>query len=105
MRRSCWHSRTSGRTARRHPSGSAADDPGRATGPVLARPSSMSDLAPRWVCLDVGETLIDETRVWSVWAETLGIPTMTFLAAFGAVVDRGLDHASVFDVLGVPDWE
>ena len=65
----------------------------------------MSDLAPRWVCLDVGETLIDETRVWSVWAETLGIPTMTFLAAFGAVVDRGLDHASVFDVLGVPDWE
>jgi FMN hydrolase / 5-amino-6-(5-phospho-D-ribitylamino)uracil phosphatase len=58
----------------------------------------------RWVCLDVGETLIDETRVWSVWAEALGIPAMTFLAAFGAVVDRGLDHAEVFDLVGAPDW-
>jgi len=21
----------------------------------------------RWVCLDVGETLIDETRIWGAW--------------------------------------
>jgi HAD superfamily hydrolase (TIGR01662 family) len=65
----------------------------------------VSAAGPRWVCLDVGETLIDETRVWTVWADALGIPAMTFLAALGAAVDRGLDHASVFDVLEVPDWE
>jgi HAD superfamily hydrolase (TIGR01662 family) len=61
--------------------------------------------APRWVCLDVGETLIDETRFWSVWAEVLGIPAMTLMAAFGAIVDRGRYHAEVFDLLGVADWE
>lgn len=59
----------------------------------------------RWVCLDVGETLIDETRVWTLWADVLGIPVMTFMAAFGAVVDRGRDHAEVFDLVGVPDAE
>ncbi|MET0772736.1 MAG: HAD family hydrolase [Candidatus Limnocylindrales bacterium] len=58
----------------------------------------------RWVCLDVGETLIDETRIWSTWAEVLGISPMTFMAAFGANVERGREHADVFDLLGVPDW-
>jgi len=58
----------------------------------------------RWVCLDVGETLIDETRIWSTWADVLGIPRMTFLAAFGAVVARGQEHQDVFSLLGVTDW-
>jgi HAD superfamily hydrolase (TIGR01509 family) len=58
----------------------------------------------RWVCLDVGETLIDETRVWSTWAQVLGIPIMTFFAAFGATVERGLQHGAVFELLGVADW-
>jgi HAD superfamily hydrolase (TIGR01549 family) len=58
----------------------------------------------RWVCLDVGETLIEETRIWSIWAEVLGVPPMTLMAAFGAVVERGLYHAEVFQLLGVPDW-
>jgi HAD superfamily hydrolase (TIGR01549 family) len=65
--------------------------------------SSVTDRAQRWVCLDVGETLIDETRVWTIWADVLGVPAMTFLTAFGAVVDRGLDHGAVFDLFGVPD--
>ena len=58
----------------------------------------------RWVCLDVGETLIDETRVWSAWADELGIPRLTFMAAFGAVLDRGQDFRDVFDLVGAPDW-
>ena len=37
----------------------------------------------RWVCLDVGETLIDETRVWSTWADVLGVTPFTFMAALG----------------------
>ena len=56
------------------------------------------------MCLDVGETLIDETRIWSIWADVLGIPRMTFLAAFGAVVARGQEHQEVFSLLGVRDW-
>jgi HAD superfamily hydrolase (TIGR01662 family) len=58
----------------------------------------------RWVCLDVGETIIEETRIWTAWAEVLGIPPMTLMAAFGAIVERGRQHAEVFDLLGVPDW-
>ena len=46
----------------------------------------------RWVILDVGETIIDETRVWSIWADMLGIPRLTFLAGFGAVLARGGEH-------------
>jgi len=61
-------------------------------------------VSKRWVCLDVGETLIDETRVWSIWADVLGIPRLTFMAAFGAVVARGGEHSGVFPLLGVPDW-
>lgn len=61
-------------------------------------------MSQRWICLDVGETLIDETRVWSVWAEVLGIPAMTFLAAFGAAISRGMPPDTAFDLVGVPDW-
>jgi FMN phosphatase YigB (HAD superfamily) len=58
----------------------------------------------RWVCLDVGETLIDETRIWSTWADELGIPRLTFLAALGAVIERGGEHRDVFEVVGRGDW-
>jgi HAD superfamily hydrolase (TIGR01549 family) len=60
--------------------------------------------ADRWICLDVGETLIDETRLWSIWADELRVPLMTFMSAFGAAVARGREHHDVFTVLGVPDW-
>jgi FMN phosphatase YigB (HAD superfamily) len=59
----------------------------------------------RWVCLDVGETLIDETRIWSLWADKLGVPRLTFLAALGAVIARGGEHRDVFPIFGVDDWE
>jgi HAD superfamily hydrolase (TIGR01549 family) len=58
----------------------------------------------RWVCLDVGETLIDETRVWAAWADELGISRLTFMAALGAAVERGHDYRDVFDVVRRPDW-
>jgi HAD superfamily hydrolase (TIGR01549 family) len=58
----------------------------------------------RWVVFDVGETLIDETRVWSIWADMLGIPRLTFLAGFGAVLARGGEHRDVFELFGIPDW-
>jgi HAD superfamily hydrolase (TIGR01549 family) len=60
--------------------------------------------ADRWVVLDVGETLIDETRVWSTWADLLGIPRLTFLAGLGAALARGADYRGVFDLFGIDDW-
>jgi len=35
---------------------------------------------------DVGETLIDESRMWHEWADILGVPRFTFSAALGAVI-------------------
>jgi len=46
----------------------------------------------RAVIFDVGETLVDETRIWSDWADWLGVPRLTFLAVVGALIERGFDH-------------
>lgn len=61
-------------------------------------------MAARWVALDVGETLVDETRVWSAWADALGIPRLTFMAALGAALARGRDFRDVFEIVRRPDW-
>lgn len=53
----------------------------------------------RTVVFDVGETLVDETRHWGEWADWLGVPRLTFFAAFGVVVARGEHHRRVFEVL------
>ena len=58
----------------------------------------------RWVVLDVGETLIDETRVWSIWADMLGIPRLTFMAGFGSLIARGVEFRDIFEMFGFPDW-
>jgi HAD superfamily hydrolase (TIGR01662 family) len=55
----------------------------------------------RWVCLDVGETLIDESRVWETWAEILGVTRFTFMATMGAMLARGRQFDEVFEFLGV----
>jgi HAD superfamily hydrolase (TIGR01662 family) len=57
------------------------------------------------VCLDVGETLVDETRVWTTWADVLGVTPFTFMAGLGAVIARGSDHRGVFELVGRPDWQ
>ena len=56
------------------------------------------------MCLDVGETLIDETRIWSLWADVLGVPRLTLHAALGAVIARGGDHRDVFPIFGADEW-
>jgi HAD superfamily hydrolase (TIGR01509 family) len=50
----------------------------------------------RAVIFDVGETLVDETRAWGEWADWLGTPRLTFFAALGSLVERGLPHRQVF---------
>ena len=62
-------------------------------------------MADRWVCLDVGETLVNESRIWTCWAEALGESPFTFMAAMGAVLARGGDFRDTFKFLGYDDWE
>jgi len=50
------------------------------------------------VVFDAGETLVDETRVWGQWADWLGVPRLTFMAALGAVIARGGNHREVFEL-------
>lgn len=52
-----------------------------------------------WVAFDVGETIVDETRMWSEWAEILGVPSTHLFAALGAVIARAEHHTRVFDLL------
>lgn len=56
-------------------------------------------MALRAVFFDVGETLLDETRLWETWADSLEIPRFTFLATLGGVIARGEDHRRVFELL------
>ena len=48
---------------------------------------------------DVGETLVDETRHWGEWADWMEVPTFTFFSAMGAVIERGLNHREVFNLV------
>jgi HAD superfamily hydrolase (TIGR01549 family) len=52
--------------------------------------------APDIVVLDIGEVVIDETRVWSVWAGLLGVSPGTLMAVLGAAVSQGGDHHDAF---------
>lgn len=64
-------------------------------------------MTDRWVCLDVGETLIDETRVFRTWAETLGLPEFTVMAVLGGSIanaERPDQWRGFFEMLQRPDW-
>lgn len=50
------------------------------------------------VFLDVGETLVDETRIWGEWADWLEVPRLTLFAVLGSVAERGEPHTLVFEV-------
>jgi len=61
--------------------------------------------APDVVVLDIGEIVIDETRVWTVWAELLGVSPATLMAVLGAAVSQGGDHTDAFPhVAPNVDW-
>jgi HAD superfamily hydrolase (TIGR01549 family) len=61
--------------------------------------------APDVVVLDIGEVLVDETRVFTVWAELLGVSGGTLLAVLGAAIAQGEDHHAAFPhVAPNVDW-
>jgi FMN phosphatase YigB (HAD superfamily) len=51
------------------------------------------------VAFDVGETLVDETRLWSEWADWLQVPRFTFMAALGFLIGAGRSHREVFPLV------
>ena len=62
----------------------------------------------RWVVLDVGETLVDETRVFRTWAEIFGLPEFTLMAVLGGSItnaDNADDWRRFFDLIQHPDWQ
>ncbi|HKY47845.1 MAG TPA: HAD family hydrolase [Acidimicrobiia bacterium] len=49
------------------------------------------------VAFDIGETLINETRIWSRWADRLGVPRLSFIGVLGGVAAQGRPHREVFE--------
>jgi HAD superfamily hydrolase (TIGR01509 family) len=53
------------------------------------------------VVFDVGETLVDETNMWTRVAEAAGLTPFTLMAGLGATIALGRHHDDVWDLLGV----
>jgi HAD superfamily hydrolase (TIGR01549 family) len=49
------------------------------------------------VVFDVGETLVDEARLWAGWADYLGVPREAFRSALEEVIAQGQHHHAVFE--------
>ena len=64
----------------------------------------MTDRGSRWVVLDVGETLLDESRIWRIWADELGISQLEFMSVFGALVARGQGYQDIARYYPGLDW-
>ena len=62
----------------------------------------------RWVVLDVGETLVDETRVFRTWAEIFDLPEFTLMAVLGGSISNANDADGwrrFFELIGHPSWQ
>ena len=65
-------------------------------------------MSTRWVVLDVGETLVDETRVFRTWAEIFGLPELTLMAVLGGAISNGETADAwrrFFELVQHPDWQ
>jgi HAD superfamily hydrolase (TIGR01549 family) len=51
------------------------------------------------VAFDVGETLIDETRIWSRWADRLGVTRLTMMGVLGAMAAADRPHDDAFKIV------
>jgi HAD superfamily hydrolase (TIGR01509 family) len=53
------------------------------------------------VVFDVGETLVDETRMWERAADVAGVPRFTLMGVLGGLAARGEHHNRTWEILGV----
>jgi HAD superfamily hydrolase (TIGR01509 family) len=58
-------------------------------------------VALRAIVFDVGETLVDETRMWERAADAAGVPRFTLMGVLGGLAARGEHHDRVWELLGV----
>lgn len=59
-------------------------------------------MAIKAVFFDIGETLVDETRLWASVAEQHGIPVLTLVGVLGGLIERGVHHRELHALLA-PD--
>lgn len=55
----------------------------------------------RAIVFDLGETLVDETRQWTMVAAASGVPVFTLMGVLGGMIERRESHRRMFDVLGI----
>lgn len=55
----------------------------------------------RCVVFDVGETLVDETQLWTGYAAQTGVPAFTLMGVLGALIERGAGHDDLWATLGI----
>ncbi|HEX7526038.1 MAG TPA: HAD family hydrolase [Gaiellaceae bacterium] len=53
------------------------------------------------VVFDVGETLVDETNMWTRVAGAGGVTPFTLMAGLGATIALGRPHSDVWELLGI----
>lgn len=58
-------------------------------------------MAVRVVVFDVGETLVDETNMWTRVAAAGGVTPFTLMAGLGATIALGRPHDDVWELLGI----
>ena len=58
-------------------------------------------MAVEAVVFDIGETLVDETAMWTDVASAAGVTPFTLMAGLGATAALGRDHGDVWELLGV----
>lgn len=65
-------------------------------------------MALKAVFFDVGETLVDETRLWASVAAQHGVPLLTLFGVLGGLIERREHHRGVHDLLApgrpLADW-
>ncbi|WP_304114849.1 HAD family hydrolase [Mycolicibacterium bacteremicum] len=55
----------------------------------------------RALVFDVGETLVDESRIWTENALNADLTPFALMGVIGALIERGEDHRSAWPILGV----
>ena len=55
----------------------------------------------RCIVFDVGETLVDETRLWTSVADHCGVPVAALCGVLGGLVESGEHHGRLWEVLGI----
>ena len=58
-------------------------------------------MALKAVFFDVGETLVDETRMWERAADEVGVSRFTLMGVLGGLAARGEPHARTWEILEV----